>query len=175
MGGSNGIVVFYGGNDGMLHAVRGAKSGSGAGNEIWSFIPDEFLGKLKRLRDNTTTIQYATTDMSVLPTPQRKDYGFDGPITFYQKVGASPRAIIYAGMRRGGRALYAFDVTDPTSPKLLWKKSATGTLAALGQTWSEARVARINGYSDPVIVMGGGTTQQQRTPLALRLRQWAMP
>jgi type IV pilus assembly protein PilY1 len=157
-GGNIGTVVFYGGNDGMLHAVRGTKTGTGGGQELWSFVPEEFLPKLKRLRDNSPPIQYATSDMTVTPTPQRKDYGVDGPITFYQKGSSAgtTQAIIYVGLRRGGRALYAFDVTNPASPTLLWKKTATGQLSALGQTWSEARVTRIYGYANPVIVMGGG-------------------
>src|SRR5206468_1642192 len=111
-GGGTGVVVYYGANDGMLHAVQGKKTGSGAGEELWSFVPNEFLGKFKRLRDNSPTIQYATTDMSLTPTPTRKDYGMDGTITFYQSAsgaGVTSKAIIYVSMRRGGRALYAFD------------------------------------------------------------------
>ena len=156
-GGGTGVVVYYGANDGMLHAVQGKKTGSGAGDELWSFVPVEFLDKFKRLRDNSPTIQYATSDMSITPTPTRKDYGMDGPITYYQagSGGATTKAIIYVGMRRGGRALYAFDVTTPAAPKLLWKKT-NADISLLGQTWSEARVTRIAGYANPVLVMGGG-------------------
>ena len=49
-GGSTGVVVFYGSNDGMLHAVNGNQTGTGAGDELWSFIPEEMFGKLNRLR-----------------------------------------------------------------------------------------------------------------------------
>jgi type IV pilus assembly protein PilY1 len=162
-----GVIVFYGDNGGMLHAVRGARTGSTAGQELWSFIPPEFLPKLKRLRDNTTKVQFAATDMTTLPTPQRKDYAMDGPLTFYQKNGSGAKVHLYAGMRRGGRALYAFNVTTPSSPSLLWKidNNSTG-LGALGQTWSEARVTRIKGIDDPVIIMGGGydPTEDSSTP-----------
>jgi type IV pilus assembly protein PilY1 len=58
-------------------------------------------------------------------------------------------------MRRGGRFLYAFDVTDPTSPSFLWKTSSA-EVSVLGQTWSEPRVIKIKGHSNPVIIMGAG-------------------
>jgi type IV pilus assembly protein PilY1 len=58
-------------------------------------------------------------------------------------------------MRRGGRFLYAFDVTDPHSPTFLWRRSHAD-ISGLGQTWSEPRVTRLKGYSRPVLVMGAG-------------------
>jgi type IV pilus assembly protein PilY1 len=58
-------------------------------------------------------------------------------------------------MRRGGRFLYAFDVTDPSAPKMLWRKS-NSSISVLGQTWSDPRVATVLGYSNPVLVMGAG-------------------
>ena len=50
-GDDNDIVVFYGGNDGMLHAVKGGR-GAGGGTELWAFVAPEFFPKLKRLHDN---------------------------------------------------------------------------------------------------------------------------
>ncbi len=44
------VVVFYGTNEGMLRAVEGKQTGSGAGDELWTFVAPEFLDKLKRLR-----------------------------------------------------------------------------------------------------------------------------
>jgi len=58
-------------------------------------------------------------------------------------------------MRRGGRLLYAFDVTNPSSPVFMWKKTSSD-LSLLGQTWSEPRLARIRGNSNAVLVFGGG-------------------
>jgi type IV pilus assembly protein PilY1 len=154
-GGTTGVVVFYGDNSGMLHAVRGAQAGTGAGNELWSFVPSEFLPKLRRLRNNTPKVQFAATNMTEYPDAMRKDYGMDGPITFYQKSGTGAAVWLFAGMRRGGRALYAFDITTPGTPTLKWKLD-NSDIAALGQTWSEARVTRIKDVTDPVIIMGGG-------------------
>ncbi|HYR05921.1 MAG TPA: hypothetical protein VEP71_04490, partial [Gallionella sp.] len=84
-----GVVVFYGGNDGVLRAVNGSRttaitSGANtypAGSELWSFLAPEFYGSIKRLRDNTTPISFkGSTFTGALP----KSYGVDGPITANQ-------------------------------------------------------------------------------------------
>jgi len=73
----------------------------------------------------------------------------------FSAVGAVEQAIIFVGMRRGGRLLYAFDVTNPAAPSLLWKKSPA-QLPQIGQSWSEPKVARIKGSLNPVLVLGAG-------------------
>lgn len=160
-GGTTGVVVFYGANDGALRAVNGNQTGSNAGNEIWSFIPQEHFPKLNRLRVNTPKIRLSSTVMgstSTTNSPTSRDYFVDGPIGTYQKVqanGTVDKAIIYVAMRRGGRVLYALDVTNPAAPIFLWKKTNTD-IPLLGQTWSEPKVAKIKGSTNPVIIMGAG-------------------
>ena len=166
-GGTTGVVVFYGANDGMLHAINANQTGTNAGNELWSYIPEEMYGKLNRLRINTPKVRMPSTPAAVTAAP--RDYFVDGPIGVYQKLnadGSVAKVIIYVAMRRGARALYAFDVTTPTSPTLLWKKT-NADLSALGQTWSEPRIARIHGNTNPVLVFGGGydaTAEDATTP-----------
>ncbi len=168
------VVVFYGGNDGTFRAVNGNRStniGSvTAGKEMWAFIPPEFYSKIKRLRDNTTLISFPNVTVS---GAQPKPYGIDGAITAYKD---SSNAWIYASMRRGGRAMYAFNV-DPSNPAnvtLKWKVGcpnnfpATGIVddtgcttgfTGIGQTWSSAKTLSAAGYgsgSAPMIIMGGG-------------------
>jgi type IV pilus assembly protein PilY1 len=155
-GGSTGVVVFYGANDGMLHAINGNQTGTGAGNELWSFVPQEMFTKLNRLRTNTPHVRLPSTPASSTATP--RDYFVDGPIGVYQRLrsdGSVEKVIIFVSMRRGGRLVYAFDVTDPTAPTYLWKKS-NADLPLLGQTWSEPRIARIKGNTNPVLVFGAG-------------------
>lgn len=160
-GTATGVVVFYGSNDGTLRAISGKQSGSGAGNELWSFIPEEHLSKLNRLRTNTPDIRLSTTVVGTptsSTTPKPRDYFVDGAISVYQKIlanGSNEKVYLYAAMRRGGRLLYAFDVTDPASPKFLWKKT-NEDISVLGQTWSEPKVAKIRGNANPVIIMGAG-------------------
>lgn len=155
-GGTTGVVVYYGSNDGQLRAVNGNQGGADGGDELWSFVPQEHFGKLDRLRSNTPLIALST---SADPAATARDYFVDGPIGIYQKLSGTTveRVIIYVGMRRGGRQLYALDVTVPTAPKFLWKVSnATSGLSLLGQTWSEPKVARVKGYVNPVVIFGGG-------------------
>lgn len=167
------IVVFYGGNDGVLRAVNGNRTSSigsfSAGSELWSFVAPEFYSNFKRIRDNTTVI----TSPAVAGSSNTKPYGFDGPITAYKD---SSRAWIYATMRRGGRALYAFNVnpSDPTDVTLKWKKGcpsnfpSSGTVSdanctsgfeGIGQTWSAPKSLKSSGYNAgtaPMLIMGGG-------------------
>ena len=162
------VVVFYGGNDGVFRAINGNRSGASAGSELWSFIPPEFYGNIKRLRDNTTTVSYPG-NTATNPAPQPKAYGIDGPISAFKGTLAGVgKTFIYAGMRRGGRAIYAFDVTNPSSPSLKWKKGCpslandtgcTTGFDGIGQTWSSAVVMTASGYgsgASPMLIMGGG-------------------
>jgi type IV pilus assembly protein PilY1 len=172
------VVVFYGGNDGVLRAVNGNRTtdiGVGLGNvvvpgqEFWAFTPPEFYPQIKRLRDNNVTISYHDTTITD-PTPLPKPYGMDGAITTYNNTS------LFVGMRRGGRALYTFDVTgiadnNPADPTLLWKigcpnlsddTDCQSDYINIGQTWSGAKVLRAAGYVDgagaakPMLIMGGG-------------------
>ena len=168
------VVVFYGGNDGLLRAVNGNRSASigsvTAGSELWAFMAPEFYPHIKRIRDNTTPVSYfgvlpdvAAEGDPPIPVPEPKPYGFDGAITAYQDAD---NAWIYATMRRGGRAVYAFDVTDPAVPALKWKQGcpnlgndtgcSTG-FVGLGQTWSAPKALKAAGYgTSPLLIMGGG-------------------
>lgn len=157
-GGTRGVVVYYGANDGTYKAVEGK-----TGKELWSFVAPEHHSKLKRMYLNSPPINYPN---SAVVGGQRKDYFFDGSSGLYQNADNS-KVWIFPTMRRGGRMLYAFDVTA-TTPALLWAKGCpnegddTGCSAGfegIGQTWSSANVGFIKGYNggaDPVVVVGGG-------------------
>jgi len=161
-GGATGVVAYYGANDGSFRAVR-----TNDGAELWSFVAPEHHRALKRLVDNSPLIKYPNLPEGLTPTPVPKDYFFDGTAGVYQN--ADNTAIwIFPTMRRGGRMIYAFDVTNPTMPKLKWRigcpsltsdTDCNADYSGIGQTWSVPSVARIKGYnggSDPVIVTGGG-------------------
>ena len=127
-GASSKVVVFYGANDGTFRAVNGNKTGNigtvPPGGELWSFIPTEFFPKLSRLNVNLPLLKLPTTPAGIVPTPKPKDYFFDGITGVYQAMtsGATTTAYIFLSARRGGRLLYALDVSDPAAPKFLWKR-----------------------------------------------------
>ena len=104
------------------------------------------------------------------PTPKPKSYFFDGSIGGYQE--RTPTSVdkmwIYPTMRRGGRMIYAFDVTarpgSSTQPTLMWKFGcgdsgcATGASGEsnIGQTWSTPVLIRVEGRTTPLAVFGAG-------------------
>jgi type IV pilus assembly protein PilY1 len=154
-GGTRGVVVFYGSNDGLLRAVNGNQTGLGAGQEMWAFVAPEHFASLNRLRENDPQVRYPSTPLANPAAP--RSYFFDGPIGAFQNTSTGA-AMIFAGMRRGGRVVYAFDVTNPDQPRLKWRINPAfdADYASLGQTWSMPRVAMLKGRTEPVLIMGGG-------------------
>jgi type IV pilus assembly protein PilY1 len=156
-----GIVGFYGSNDGMLHAIKGGNTDAD-GTELWSFIPEEFVSysKLSRLYLNQPVIRFPNLQCGINPPPQPRDYFWDGVISGYQSpdgtaTTAPSKSWIYATMRRGGRAVYAFDVTDPIDPQLKWRiNNTTPGFAELAQTWSEVKIVDFKG----VVIDGDGVS-----------------
>jgi type IV pilus assembly protein PilY1 len=166
------IVVYYGANDGMLRAVNGNRSTSAtfsgtsyaAGDELWSFMPPEFYGRIRRLYDNELPIRYPGTPAT---TSAPKDYGMDGPVTAYQ---SGSTVNIYATMRRGGRMVYAFNVSSPAAPQLLWRQGCPNltndnnctsdvnnrSFGDIGQTWSSVKPITVAGQTAPALIFGGG-------------------
>jgi type IV pilus assembly protein PilY1 len=111
-------------------------------------------------------VLYPSTSGSITPAPTKRDYFFDGPVTSYVERAANgtvTKAHLYIGMRRGGRFIYALDVTSPTNPKFLWKMGSSDS-AELGQTWSQPAVAKIRGNTNPVVIFGGGYDAASEDP-----------
>ncbi len=159
-----GVTVYYGANDGAYRAVD-----ANTGKERWSYIAPEHYSKLQRLKDNNFPVAYPSiVALGIASSP--KDYFFDGSTGVYQSPDGST-VWIFPTQRRGGRMMYAFDVSTPTSnPRLMWRHGCpnltddvgctTGgeSYSSIGQTWSTPNVAFVKGFSEttPVIVVGGG-------------------
>lgn len=168
-GDSRGLVVFYGANDGVFRAVNGSQTAAigsvSAGGELWGLVLPEHFQKLNRQRINSPELKLPST-LSIAGA-QSKDYFVDGSPSAYQLLkadGTIDKAYLYLTMRRGGRFIYALDVSEPTAPTVLWKISnATAGFAELGQTWSRPRVTLLKGYVDaatgkskPVLIFAAG-------------------
>lgn len=166
-GGTTGVVIYYGAGDGVYHAVQGSN-----GQELWGFVAPESYSTLQRLMDNSPLVltpNPTPPGQTVISGRTGRDFFFDGSTGVYQN-SANTKVWIYPAMRRGGRMLYAFDVTTPTSPMLKWRRgcfdqssdaNCTTGMSGLGQTWSTPQVAKVNGYTSggtnlPVIIVGGG-------------------
>ena len=117
-------------------------SGAQSGEEVWSFMPRSAMAAQKVLRANGTGMKHPYT-LDGAPVAFIQDRNRDGSIV----AGDGDRVYLYVGMRRGGKAYYAFDVTNPESPRLLWTIDKGGDFAELGYTFSNPRVGLVNSAS----------------------------
>jgi type IV pilus assembly protein PilY1 len=116
--GNDDIRILIGTNAGFLHMFKDDDTNNQV-TESWAFIPSDLYDIIKPLRNEDTG----------------KLYGMDGPISVYFSdkslndegindgiVDASDGDDVwaFAGMRRGGKNYYAFDITNPDQPKKLW-------------------------------------------------------
>ena len=117
--------IFAATNEGYIHAFD-----TETGEEKFAFMPKQLLKNIEHqfVGDGNGNGEHI--------------YGIDGPLT-YVKDGSN--VYLYFGLRRGGRAYYALDVSDVTKPKLMWKIDGAngGDFARLGQAWSQAYLANV--------------------------------
>lgn len=170
------IKIFVGTNDGGLRMINAE-----TGVEEWIVYIPEMLNDQGVLMDNATGTHFDGLDGT--PTAYVIDNDGDGII----EPGSpqNDKVYLYVGMRRGGRDIYAFDVTptsvitSPTAtgginPKFLWRirgGSSTG-FGTLGQTWSRPLLAkiRVKGASagksvlKNVLLFAGGYDPRLDTP-----------
>ena len=171
--------IFYGANDGLFRSLNPE-----SGHEEWALIAEEHLNGLRRLYENTPTVDYFGLDPSLSTEigAEPKRYFFDGPTGSYTEYDADNRLTrgwIYPTMRRGGRQIYALDISPsdtagvpPAAPTFMWKLGcpaldsdvgcSTG-FSAMGQSWSTPVAGLVKGYTggstedpDPVLIFGGG-------------------
>ena len=169
------VVVFYGGNDGVLRAVNGNRAN--AHRRLRRRRRDVVICRAGVLRQDQATARQPDAD---------RVHGIAGAAA----RPASPRITastgrscliedasnrwIFASMRRGGRFLYAFDVgamvSAPGTATLKWKvgcpnlvddTDCSSGFEDLGQTWSAPQVVKTNGYTAsgsplPMLMFGGG-------------------
>jgi type IV pilus assembly protein PilY1 len=128
------------------------------GSEAWAFFPKELAPLLKLRMDNANSVTHTYgIDDSVV------SYIYDANRDGYINSSQGDKVWIFFGLRRGGRILYALDVTNPDSPVFKWGVGYTMTgYTELGQTWSTPQVASVPGHVDgsgkpkPVLIFGGG-------------------
>ena len=135
------------------------------GKEAWAFFPAELIETAAKryLNEATTEPVYG---LDATPSIYTLDLNNDG--TLDHSAGDKVYALI--SMRRGGRMIYALDISNPDAPEFLWKvEGGAGELVELGQTWSVPQIAKIPGYSDtsgnpkPVLILGAGYDDSKDT------------
>lgn len=167
-------TAYIGTNEGFVQAFN-----TNTGEELFAFMPQQLLANIKKLKTNAATV-------STGGVPNRP-YGMDSPLTLWindigdggtglpdGKIFATPASpspqtgefvYAYATMGRGGKGLYALDVTHRTEPKLLWfiKGGETPGFAKLGDTWSTPVKTKIQVGTEitDVLIFAGGYDNAQ--------------
>lgn len=141
------IFIAMGGNDGFMRFFENTTSTSGqSGKEVWAFMPKEVMGIQGTLQKNDLTTSHP--------------YGVDGTPAVFQDE-ANNKTYLYFGLRRGGSAYYALDITSPrAAPKLQWKIDASTTgFSQLGLAFSTPQIGYVrnaSGAKVPAVFFAGG-------------------
>jgi type IV pilus assembly protein PilY1 len=130
-------------------------TGSGSselGTESWAFMPRALMKNVATLKNNVVGIAHPVGldgQPAVLTKP-----GPDG----VSITGTGSKAWVFFGLRRGGGAYYALDVTDPDNPKLKWYvDSATPGFQELTLSFSTPTIGVLQyGVTAKEVVMFGG-------------------
>ncbi|KAF1703644.1 pilus assembly protein [Pseudoxanthomonas suwonensis] len=133
-------VVYVGANDGMLHAFQAPDSGNAnAGRELFAFMPTEAMAVLQQ--NDPASGRYPYWD------PEYDHaYSVDGELTVADvKDGETWKTILVGTMGRGGKTIFALDVTDPDNPKLLWEKTGSDSQVGflLGNALGRPIIAKV--------------------------------
>ena len=141
-------------------------------DEIWAFIPGEYLSAINQLRNNSNPHRYM---MDGTPTVYFKDVPAAGQTRGNGVVDGSDVVRVITGERKGGRSYYAFDfsnldnVVSNAGAVMPWKlvpddvaSTATGQLNVIrhmGYSSTTPAIARVNTSSTPdqdLVFLGGG-------------------
>ncbi len=163
------IRIVMGSNDGYLRMIRNTDAvpcgdyalECDSGREVWAFMPRAVMKIQKQLMDNAAAGNprhpYAVDSA---PVEYIYDANRDG--TLDHNVG--DKVWIFFGLRRGGRAYYALDISDPDNPRMLWETAkidnTLGDFVELGYSFAPPKVRMLKwGGSDtarPALIFGGG-------------------
>lgn len=161
--------MYFMSNDGLMHAVDTV-----TGEEKWAFLAPESMSSLGALITNATGEHITAGDGTPsLYLEDRSSVGNATPNGIID-VSEGDKAYLIFGLRRGGRAYYALDITAKDTPKFLWKLtptqhcqgssacvSADASLAEMGETWSMPAISKMKitaptAVTDPVAAFAGG-------------------
>lgn len=145
-------MVYVGSNDGMLHGFNAS-----TGAETFAFIPTPVIPSLNKLTRSDYTSQ----------TNDNHQYYVDGSLSVTDVYfGSAWHTILVGTLGAGGRGVFALDVTDPDSIKLLWEftsdtaaskscDAANNCVSDLGLTLASPVVARLHSDSWAAVIPNG--------------------
>jgi type IV pilus assembly protein PilY1 len=130
-------------NDGMMHGYA-----ADTGVERWAYIPSMVIPNMWKLADQ----QYGDRHQNyVNGSPVTTDVCVANCNNAYNALtpATNPvwKTILVSGLNGGGRGYFALDITNPSSPALLWEFTTTGGIGTvqdddLGYTFGNPVVTR---------------------------------
>ena len=144
-------LLYIGGNDGMLHAFNASKdTANNGGREVFAYIPNAVFDKLSKLTDPVYNHQYFV----------------DGsPFASDAWIGSGWKTVLVGSLGAGGKAVYALDVTDPSSlgaNSVMWEFTDPELGYVLGQPVI-VRLKAQSGSTKWYAIFGNGYNSQSQT------------
>lgn len=136
-------LVFVGANDGMLHAFN-----ADSGRETFAFIPTAVQENLRYLTYQSYSHKFFV----------------DGPTAtgdIFDSASNSWKTILIGTLRKGGKSIFALDVTDTDNIRLLWEFSDVN----LGNVYGKPTITRLHNGKWGVIVSNGYNSTNHRAVL----------
>ncbi|MGD8861772.1 MAG: PilC/PilY family type IV pilus protein, partial [Myxococcales bacterium] len=129
------LTLYVGSNDGILHAfsVEDFQQGTNsfqAGEELWGFVPPVMIDRMKESIDGSH-------HFSMDGSPVTKNVYFSR-IKGLEATENEYHTVLITGMRNGGNAYVALDVTDPLNPEFLWQFTHEG----MGLTYAKPAIGQ---------------------------------
>ncbi len=168
VGGSRFRLILVGTNQGWLHAFGEVTKTDASGlvtgaavQELWSFMPTDFLKYLDYLNNASLTHRFMVDGS---PTLYHLDLPPSGGGSGNGVVDRGERAVAVFGLGKGGRSYYALDVSDPFTPTLRWalvpdEAAADSLLGKFGFSTSPPALGRVvdaDGKLRDAVFLGGG-------------------
>ena len=138
-------TLYVGANDGMLHAINAT-----TGDERFTYIPNAVFSKLVKL----TGPNYV------------HDYYVDGELAVSTEFETPGKSVLVGTLGRGGKALYALDVSAPASfsaSKVMWEFTDNDLGLALGKPV----IVKLNNGRAAVMIGNGYNSNSERAFLFL--------
>ena len=140
--------VLYGSLDGALHLIKDSNYGSNtAGEEVFTFVPKHVLEQ--------QGASFVDPDR-VAPAPI---FGVDGPWTVFNNYKYTDTAITalqslaFGGLRMGGSMYYGLNLTDISSPKMIY---------SVGSTYAIEGSANAKGVKNDTVADATTNTNEQK-------------
>lgn len=130
-------MLYVGGNGGMLHGFN-----ANTGEELFAFVPTAAM----------------TDELRKYSVPGYQHHYFvDGELTVAEAYlnGKEWRTVLVGSLGRGGRSVFALDVTNPESITLLWEKTADD-IPQMGNVLGKPIIAEVGEDSDWRVLIGNG-------------------